>query len=113
MLTGQWVRDHLKPKTSEITTSGSISLAIEFRGGEHAIFAAPMYLWLVRRAKENLDPRCFPPNLLTGVVDARVRAAARGKYAFENNDVELIIDTGKGEQFRLTRYDGDVYVTLE
>ncbi len=37
-----------------------------------------------------------------------VRAAAKGKYAFENNDVELVVDTGRGEQFRLARFDGDV-----
>ncbi len=113
MLTGQWVQDHLKPKTAEITASGSVSLAIEFPGKEHAIFAAPMYLWLIRRAEGSLDPRCFPQNLLTGVTDARVRAAAGGKYAFADNDVELVIDTGNGEQFKLTRLDGDVDVTSE
>ncbi len=110
-LTGQWARDHLQPKTAEVTASGSVSLAIEFPGGEHAVFAAPMYLWLTRRAGGNVDPRCFPQSLLAGVIDARVRAAARGKYAFADNGVELVIDAGNGEQIRLIRLDGDVDVT--
>lgn len=112
-LAGQWVREKLKPKTVGSKTSGSVSLAIEFAGGEHAVFAASMYLWLIRRAEGKLDARCFPQDLLAGMVDVRARAAAKGKYAFENNDVELIIDTGTGEQFRLTRFDGDVDVTHE
>jgi len=72
-----------------------------------------MYLWLTRRIEGKLDARCFPQELLAGVADARVRAAARGKYAFESNDVELVIDTGTGERFRLARFDGDVDVAHE
>ena len=112
-LAGQWVRDRLKPKTVGSEASGSVSLAIEFAGGERAVFAAPMYLWLRRRAQGRLDARCFPQELLAGVADARVRAAAKGKYAFENNDVELVVDTGSGELFKLARFDGDVDVTHE
>lgn len=71
-----------------------------------------MYLWLTRRVEGKLDARCFPQELVAGVKDARVRAAAKGKYAFEVNNVELvIIDTKTGEQFKLTRLDGEVDVT--
>ena len=49
--------------------------------------------------------------MLSGATDARVRAASKGKYAFENNDVELVVDTGKGEVFRLARFDGEVDVS--
>jgi hypothetical protein len=113
-LIGQWVRDKLKPKTvGSEASGGSISLAIEFTGGEQVVFAAPMYLWLTRRAAGRLDTRCFPQELLVGVTDARVRAAAKSKYAFENNNVELVVDTGTGEQFRIVRLDGDVDVTHE
>jgi hypothetical protein len=107
-LAGGWVRDKLKPRTVSTEDSGSVSLAIEFEGGERAILGAPMYLWLTRRAAGRLDARCFPQELLGGATDARVRAAAKGKYAFENDDVEMVIDTGSGEVFRLARFGGEV-----
>jgi len=113
VLSGQWVRDKLKPGTVASEESGSVSLAVEFQGGERAVFGAPMYLWLTRRADGRLDARCFPQELLSGATDARVRAASKGKYAFESNDVELVVDTGKGEVFRLTRFDGEVDVNHE
>lgn len=110
-LSGEWVRHKLKPKIVANDESGSVSLAIEFVGEERAVIGASMYLWLTRRADGNLDTRCFPQELLTGAIDARVRAAAKGRYAFEDNDVELMVDTGKGEWFRLTRIDGEVIVS--
>jgi len=112
-LSGQWVRDKLKPRTVASEESGSVSLAVEFEGGERAVFAAPMYLWLTRRAAGRLDARCFPQELLSGATDARIRAASKGKYAFESNDVELVVDTGMGEVFRLARFDGEVDVSNE
>lgn len=112
-LTGQWVREKLKPKTVGSEASGSVSLAIEFEGGERAVFAAPMYLWLSHRFEGKLDARCFPQELLAGVADARVRAAAKGKYAFENNGVELVIETRTGKKFKLARFDGDVDLNYE
>ena len=72
-----------------------------------------MHLWLTRRGAGKLDLRCFPKELLAGATDARVRAAAKGKYAFENNDVEMVIDTGRGEVFRVSRLDGEVDVRDE
>jgi len=109
-LAGQWVREKLRPKTIASGASGSVSLAIAFEGVERTMFAAPMYLWLSRLAASKLDTRCFPQELLAGVEDARVRAAAKGKYAFENNDVEIVVNTGGGERFTLARIDGDVDV---
>lgn len=112
-LTGQWVQRQLKPKTIYAENTGSLSLAIEFEGGEQSVFTAPMYLWLTRRTEGKLDFRCFPQKLLSGVTDARVRAASKGKYAFENNEIELIVYTSEGERFRLTRIDGMVVVNNE
>lgn len=112
-LAGQWVREKLRPKTVASGASGSVSLAIDFEGVERTMFAAPMYLWLTRLVAGKLDTRCFPQELLAGVEDARVRAAAKGKYAFQNNDVELVINTGSGELFTLARIDGDVDVAHE
>lgn len=112
-LYGQWVRDMLKPRTVASEESGSVSLAVEFDGGERAVFGASMYLWLTRRAEGKLDVRCFPQELLSGATDARVRAASKGKYAFESNDVELVVDTGRGEVFRLARFDGEVDINHE
>lgn len=107
-LAGRWVSDNLKPRTISSDASGSVSLAIKFEGGERAVLSAHMYLWLTRRAAGKIDPRCFPQELLVGATDARVRAAAKGKYAFQNNDVEMIIDPGNGEVFKVTRFDGEV-----
>lgn len=112
-LSGRWVSDKLKPRTDASEQSGSLALSIKFEGGERATLGAPMFLWLRRRARGKLDPRCFPPELLAGAIDARIRAAAKGKYAFEDNDVELIIDSGSDELFRLVRYDGEVDVRHE
>lgn len=117
-LAGHWVRDTLKPKTVGSKASGSVSLEIEFKGGEReegerAVLAAPMYLWLTRLAAGRLDNRCFPQELLAGLTDARVRAASKGEYAFENNDIELVIDASNGERFKLARFDGAVDVEHE
>jgi len=110
-LSGQWVRDKLKPRTIASEESGSVSLAVKFEGGERTVFGAPMYLWLTRRAGGKLDARCFPQELLSGARDARARAASKGEYAFKSNDVELVVDTGKGKVFRLARFDGEVDVS--
>jgi hypothetical protein len=112
-LAGPFVADKLKPKMVSSKASGSVSLTIEFSGREQAIteqavFAARMYIWLTRRAKGKLDPSCFPEELLAGIKEARVRAAAKGEYAFEDNDVEVIIDTGTGDRFHISRVDGEV-----
>ena len=69
-----------------------------------------MYLWLKRRAAGKLDLRCFPQELLAGASDARVRAAAKGKYAFQDNEIEMVINTGSGEAFNIARLDGEVDV---
>ncbi len=111
-LSGEWVQDELKPKIVSSEESGSISLSIKFTGGERAVFAAPMYLWLTRRAEGKLDARCFPQELLLGAMDARVRAASKGNYAFEDDGVKLEIKTDKGEVFKLERFGGDVVVEV-
>jgi len=114
-LEGEWVHYHLKPTTASSKASGSVSLTIEFSGKsgkERAVFKAPMYLWLTRLVKGKLDPRCFPQELLVGVRDARIRAAAKGQYAFENKDIELVVKT-ENEKFRLERIEGLVVVKHE
>lgn len=109
-LSGEWVSKRLKPKTVSSKASGSVYLEVEFEGGERSAFAADMYLWLTRIAGGNLDERCFPFELLSGITDARVRAASRGKYAFADKDVELLIDTGNGKIIKLKRIAGAVGV---
>ena len=113
-LAGAWVKDELKPKTMAQDASGSVSLAIAFgkTQSERAVLAALMYLWLTRRAAGKLDSRCFPQELLCGATDARIRAAAMGRYALVNNDVELVVDAGR-EVFRLSRVDGALDVGHE
>jgi len=110
MLSGRWVSEKLKPKSAVNKESGSVSLTVEFDGGEQAVLGSLMYLWLTRRSDGKLDARCFPRELLSGAKDARVRAASKGKYAFESNDIELVV-IGNDEIFRLTRFDGEVDVS--
>ncbi len=114
-LAGEWVSSRLKPESVVNEESGSMSLAIKFPDGERAVLGAPMFLWLTRHCEGKLDRRCFPLELLVGATDARVRAASKGKYAFENNDVELIIKTNSDsrEVFKITRFDGEVDVGNE
>ena len=107
-LQGLWVTRALKPKIVANERTSSVSLYLQFGGGEHASLGASMYAWLSLRARGNLDPRCFPHDLLTAAMDARIRAAARGKYAYENDDVELRVQAGEDEIFRLVRLEGDV-----
>jgi hypothetical protein len=101
----------LKPRAIESKASGSVSLVIEFQGGEQAVFGARTYLLLTRLGEGKVDPRCFPQKLLVGIVDARVRAASRSEYAFQDRKVELKVETSKDKCFRLVRYDGEVNVT--
>ena len=110
-LSGDWVKKALKPKMVPNRKSGSaVSLAIEFDGKERAVLGALMYIWLKRRAEGKLDPRCFPLELLIGATDARVRAASKGEYAFQNDDVELIIKTDGDNTLKIFRLEGDVGV---
>ena len=106
-LAGEWVRDNLKPKTIKRRSSGSITLSIDFSGGEQAVFTAMMYLWLSMRARGKLDLRCLPIDLLQGVNDARTRAAAKGNYAFVS-DVDLVVTDEKGDSYMVSRYESDV-----
>lgn len=112
-LAGTWVKEYLKPTIAQGKKPGSLSLLVQFKGGESARLGALMFLWLARRARGRLDPRCFPTDLLTGAIDARIRAAAKGNYAYQNEDIELEINTGKGESFRLVRLTGDVDIEHE
>lgn len=111
LLEGQWVADELRPRIGAANDSGSASLMIRFQGNETATLTAPMFVWLTRRAAGRLDGRCFPPDLLAGASDARVRAAAKSKYAFQPNDVELVVTTEHGTRYHLTRIDSEVDVT--
>jgi hypothetical protein len=111
-LSGRWVADNLRPRIDASRKSGSLSIAVKFRGGEKAALGARAFLWLSKHLHGKLDTRCFPRELLTGVVDARIRASARGRnaYSFADEDVELMINAGGGAAFRLSRFDGDVHV---
>lgn len=109
-LSGRWVADSLRPRIDASTKSRSLSISVKFQGGEKAALGARAFLWLSKHLHGKLDTRCFPPELLTGVVDARIRAAAKGPaaYAFADDYVELVISDGKDGEFRLSRFDGDV-----
>lgn len=113
VLSGGWVKDKLKPHVVENEQPGSLSLSIGFDGGEKATLGASTFLWLNRRAHSGLDPRCLPSEFLTGAVDARIRAASKGEYAFVDDDVELIITADNGDVFYLSRIDGEVEVRHE
>ena len=114
-LEGAWAREYLKPKIVK-SDSQSISLEIEFGSDNHperTVLSARMYLWLNRLTKRKLDRRCVPMDLLGGSKDARVRAAARSKYAFLDKDIQLAIRTDGREKFKLIRTDGEVEVEVE
>lgn len=114
LLSGDWVEDHVRPKVVPSGESGSLSLLVRFSqkagNDEHAVLPTRMYLWLELRASGNLDPRCFPSELLQGALDARVRAVSHGGYAFAEDDIELTVQGSSPRVFQLTRYDGLVDV---
>ncbi len=115
ILTGEWVSENFKPKAARSSESGSLALEIKFTSEgvlKPAVFPAEMYLWLARLAKEKLEERCFPRELLSGILDARIRVVSEGKYAFQNDDIKLIVKTGKddGEVFEIERFEGEVEI---
>lgn len=112
MLSGRWVSENIRPLIDTSRRPASLSITVKFKGNEKAVLGARAFLWLSKHLNGKLDPRCFPRELLTGVVDARIRASAKGKnaYAFANDDVELQIHVGNGGKFKLSRLDGDVHV---
>ncbi len=111
-LFGRWVADNLRPRIVANRKSESLSITVKFQEGEKAAIGARAFLWLCKHLYGKLDIRCFPRELITGVVDARIRASAKGcnAYAFADEDVTLVINNGKNEKFKLNRYDGDVDV---
>ena len=114
-LDGDWVKG-LKPKIQD--TVDNLSLVISFRinregnKNESARVSAPLYLWLSRYLKKKLDPRCIPVELIQGIIDAMVRAASKGDYAYVD-DIEMIINAGTDGYYHLDRDDGEVYVEHE
>lgn len=113
ILGGDWIKSVLKPRTDANTESGSMSLSIIFEGGERAVLSALTYLWLTRRDKGKLDHRCFPLDLLLGATDARVRAAAKGGYSRENDNVEITIKTDSNNVFKMMRRDGEALILMQ
>lgn len=111
-LSGRWVADKLRPTLDASRRMSSLSIMVKFQCGEVGSLSARAFLWLSRHLQGKLDARCFPEELLTGVIDARIRAAAKGQmaYAFANDDVSIIIRTDGQESFVLSRYDGDADV---
>ena len=111
-LSGRWVADKLRPSIDISKRMSSLSIAVKFQGGEVGTLSARAFLWLSRHLHGSLDACCFPEELLTGVIDARIRAAARGPtaYAFYDDDITLKVRTNGREYFALSRYDGDVDV---
>ena len=111
-LSGRWVSDNLRPRIDRRKKSTGLSVTVEFQQGEKATLSARTFLWLSKHLHCNLDTRCFPSELLTGMADARIRASARGDkaYAFADDDVDLLIGTGEDEVLVLSRNYGDVHV---
>jgi len=113
-LFGQWVRSNLKPRTAKQEGSGSVSLSIEFgqdQQKESATLGANLYVWLVNFATGTLYEECFPQELLAGARDARVRAAASGRYAYETDGVTVRIKDEEGNyRYELKRADGEVFL---
>ncbi len=113
LLTGNWVVQNLDPQMSPSNGSESLTLSIQFGDGkdEESTLAASTFAWLSKSVEAGLDRRCFPPRLLSGIVDARVRSAAKGGYAFSGGDVELVISPAEDQRFRLKRIaGGDVLI---
>lgn len=112
VLEGRWVADKLRPRIQAAETSTSLALSIKFHDEETAAVSSRAFTWLRRHLGKGLYAQCFPGELLTGIVDARVRAASKGKsnYARDNDDVELKVITGGKTNYVFTRFDGDVHV---
>lgn len=109
-LAGRWVNEKLKPHIVASKESSALSLAVQFDTKEWAQLVASTFLWLSRAAGGHLAPHCLPSDLLRGVLDARIRAAARSGYAFADNDIKIEVRTDNNEVFRLERFDSDVAV---
>jgi hypothetical protein len=119
LLGGEWVSRFFKPHVVADESSGSLAIAVSFgekSQAERAVLTAELLVWLSLRTSRGLDPRCIPQSLLVGLLGARERAASRGDYAYEPNDVELMVDEYSEDlltarsKYRLLRIDGEVKV---
>lgn len=113
-LSGRWVTEKLRPKL-QTTNLGNLTLSIEFRDQEIASVSCRTFIWLRRHLRRGLNVSCFPEELLTGIVDARVRAASKGEdnYARANDEVELRVAGSDECDYLLSRFDdGDVNVDI-
>ncbi len=109
-LTGPWVQAHLRPKATSSEASGAVAIAVMF-DEERVTLPAVLLIWLLRRSKSGLHSRCVPELLLSGIRDAKIRAAAQSEYSTApSEDVELHIGGPEGLHFALTRVSGNVHV---
>lgn len=108
ILSGQWVADKLRPKINSSVRQSNLSILVEFQGTEVATLNARTFLWLSRHLHSHLNTSCIPLDLLTGIMDARIRAAANGRsaYAFSNDDIDLTISTGVKKTYTIARFGG-------
>ena len=107
-LKGTWVSKTLEPLVHGDESPESLALEVHFSGKESSILGADMFLWLSLYSDGRLDSRCVPSDLIAGLTDARIRAASKGGYAFQNDDVEVVIKFADGSTLTLERFDGDV-----
>lgn len=114
-LTGDWVSQALKPRFGSNLNQMNLTIPIHYQGGEKARLGAKAYIWLRRQRDKQLDVRCLPSELLRGIIDARIRAAAKGEnaYAFAETDVTLQIGCENGEIYCLHRLKGMAYVETQ
>jgi hypothetical protein len=106
-LSGEWVSYALLPKLEDTDESeSSLFITIIFQESERAKFDARTYIWLSEHSLKKLYRKCIPSELLLGISDARIRSASTGRqsYAFENDQIELIITNKDGKERTLNRY---------
>jgi len=114
-LYGPWVHRNLKPKINNKAASSNLSLHLKFNEqAESAELSSRAYVWLSRHAKLNLNIKCIPRQLLTGVVDARIRAASQTRGKFKNSyagDTEVYLEiVTKSGSYIVHREDGDAFI---
>ncbi len=108
-LRGDWTRDHLRPRIETNPKSKNLALIIRFGEQRQEVpISAETFVWLKRKADYHMSSKSFPAELIEAARDEQVRAASRSKYAYQDDEITLVINRPNGTIIQLKRYMGGV-----
>lgn len=109
-ISGQWPINNLHPRIKHDPKSKYLGLIINYGGDEEIPISAETFIWLKRKLDLSMSAKSFPSDLLEAARDEQVCAASRSGYAYQDDNILLLIKRPDGLNIRLKRTMGEVYV---